>query len=418
MIETPLNPRSQEPQPEGDLALSLDPIPEETSTARSRRWQFLAAVIVSVLGILWGVQHFRSSAAAKGLEMPAVRPVPVSATAAKTGDMKLSLSGLGTVTPVNSVTVKSRVDGQLVRFPIQEGQFVRQGDLIAEIDPRPFQVQLMQAEGQKAKDEAAYKNATMDLQRFKSLFDQGILSRQQLDSQTSTVNQFEAALKGDQAQVESAKLNLAYSHITAPLSGKVGLRLVDPGNMVRSSDANGLCVINPVQPITVVFTVPADSIQQVLTQSAGGRKLPVEAFDRDLKNKLATGSVLAIDNQVDPTTGTVRIKALFDNQDNTLFPNQFVNARLLVDTLKGVIIIPTAAIQRSPQGTFVYRIKTDNTVEMTLVEIQATDGDSTSISKGLAAGDLVVTDGLERLRPGSTIAIAKPEAAASKKGQP
>ncbi|HWQ11010.1 MAG TPA: efflux RND transporter periplasmic adaptor subunit, partial [Holophaga sp.] len=271
-------------------------------------------------------------------------------------------------------------------------------------------------EGQKAKDEAAFKNASQDLARYKALVDQGILSRQQLDAQTASANQYEAALKADQGQIESAKLNLAYSRITAPIAGKVGLRLVDPGNIVRTSDSTGLCVINPVQPITVLFTIPADSISQVQASSAHNQHLPVEAYDRDLKHKLAAGSVLAIDNQVDASTGTVRIKALFDNQDGALFPNQFVNARLLVDTLKGVVLIPAAAIQRSPQGPFVYRIKPDGTVEMVVVEVRATDGENTAISKGLGNGDRIVTEGLERLRPGSAVVLGKAEGA--RKGKP
>jgi membrane fusion protein, multidrug efflux system len=413
-----MSPDLQDLQPEGGLPLTLNPAEEARPASRPRRWKSWGVVAVLGLAVILGLLQFRGAAAPKGGDPSAVRAVPVMAVPAKTGDMGITLSGLGTVASLNSVTVKSRVDGQLVRFPIQEGQLVHQGDLIAEIDPRPFQVQLMQAEGQKAKDEAAFKNASLDLQRFKTLFDQGILSKQQFDGQTSTVNQTEASLKADQAQVESAKLNLVYSRITAPISGKVGLRLVDPGNMVRATDASGLCVINPIQPITVVFTIPADSISQVLTHSANGKRLPVEAFDRDLKHKLAAGTVLAIDNQVDPTTGTVRIKALFDNLDNALFPNQFVNARLLVDTLKGVVIIPTAAIQRSPQGTFVYRIKADNTVEMVLVEIESADGDNSSLRTGISAGDMVVTDGLERLRPGTLVAITKPEGANSKKNNP
>ena len=405
-------------QPEEGPPLNQSPTEDARPFLSSGRWKAWAGVAVFGLAIGAGVMRFRGGAIAKAGEPSAVRAVPVMAVAAKKGDMAITLSGLGTVTPLNSVTVKSRVDGQLVRFPIQEGQLVQQGQLIAEIDPRPFQVQLMQAEGQKAKDDAAFKNANTDLQRFKTLLDQGILSRQQFDAQTSTVNQGEAALKADQAQVESAKLNLSYSHITAPISGKVGLRLVDPGNMVRATDASGLCVINPVQPITVLFTIPADSISHVLTRSADGNHLPVEAYDRDLKNRLATGAVLAIDNQVDPATGTVRIKALFDNRDSALFPNQFVNARLLVDTLKGVVIIPTAAIQHSPQGDFAYRIKADNTVEMALVEIEATDGDNTSVRKGIAAGEMVVVDGLERLKPGTLVAIAKPEGTNTKKANP
>ena len=346
-----------------------------------------------------------------GKKDPAVnaagRPVPVAVAVARKGDMAVHLTGLGTVTALNSVTVKSRVDGQLVRIAFTEGQMVREGDLLAEIDPRPFQVQLMQAEGQYAKNQAAFQNATADLRRLQGLVQQGIISRQQLDTQSSAVAQFEAALKSDQAQVESAKLNLVYSRITAPIAGRVGLRLVDAGNMVRASDANGLATIAPVQPINVVFAVPADSIQKVLSQNAKAGKLPVEAWDRDLKSRLALGSLAAIDNQVDTATGTVRLKALFSNEDRVLFPNQFVNAQLLVDTLRGVVIVPTAAIQRGPQGAFLYVVKADSTVDLRIIEVQGTDGDESAISKGLVGGETIVIDGLEKLRPGSKVALPK-----------
>ncbi|MCE1205763.1 MAG: MdtA/MuxA family multidrug efflux RND transporter periplasmic adaptor subunit [Holophagaceae bacterium] len=335
------------------------------------------------------------------------RPVPVAVAQARKGDMAVHLTGLGTVTALNSVTVKSRVDGQLVRIAFTEGQMVRQGDLLAEIDPRPFQVQLMQAEGQFAKDQAAFQNAAADLRRLQGLVQQGIISRQQLDTQSSAVAQYEAALKSDQAQVESAKLNLVYSRITAPIAGRVGLRLVDVGNMIRATDANGLATIAPVQPINVVFAVPADSIQKVLSQNAKNGKLPVEAWDRDLKSRLAQGSLSAIDNQVDTATGTVRLKALFANEDRVLFPNQFVNAQLLVDTLRGVVIVPTAAIQRGPQGAFLYVVKPDSTVDLRIVEVQGTDGDESAVVKGLAGGETIVIDGLEKLRPGSKVALPK-----------
>ncbi|HLP31618.1 MAG TPA: efflux RND transporter periplasmic adaptor subunit, partial [Geothrix sp.] len=231
------------------------------------------------------------------------------------------------------------------------------------------------------------------------------------DTQTTSVAQFEAALKADQAAVESARLNLTYSRITAPISGRVGLRLVDAGNMVRASDANGLATIAPIQPINVVFAVPADSIQRVMSQNAKGGRLPVEAWDRDLRTRLASGALAAIDNQVDPATGTVRMKAIFANDDRALFPNQFVNAQLLVDTLKGVVIIPTAAVQRSPQGAFVYVVKEDSTVDLRAIEVLGTDGDDSAVKQGLSGGELVVTDGLEKLRPGSKVILPKPAGA-------
>ncbi len=356
--------------------------------------------------LLLAILYFRGGKKDAGPN-PAGRPVPVTVAQARKGDMAVHLTGLGTVTALNNVTVRSRVDGQLVRIAFSEGQVVREGDLLAEIDPRPFKVQLMQAEGQFAKDSAAFQNAQADLRRLEGLVKQGIISRQQLDTQTSNVAQYEAALKSDQAQVESAKLNLTYSRITAPIAGRVGLRLVDAGNMVRAADANGLATVAPIQPINVVFAIPADHIQKVLSQNAKGGKLPVEAWDRDLKTRLALGSLSAIDNQVDTTTGTVRIKALFANEDRTLFPNQFVNAQLLVDTLHGIVIIPTAAIQRGPQGAYVYAVKADGTVDLIVIETQGTDGDNTAVTKGLAGGETVVTDGLEKLRPGSKVALPK-----------
>jgi multidrug efflux system membrane fusion protein len=372
----------------------------------------LAAAAIAVPLVL--VRACRSGTA-PGADSRAARPVPVVLAPVRSGDFALNLAGLGTVTPQNAVTVRSRVDGQILRVAFTEGQFVHEGDLLVEIDPRPFQVQLAQAEGQRAKDESALRNAKADLQRFRSLLDQGILPRQQLDSQAALVDQFEAALRSDQGQVDNAKLNLAYSRITAPISGKAGLRQVDAGNMVRAADPSGLLTLTQVQPITVIFTIPADAIPQVAGPLRAGRRLPAQAFDRDFKTRLADGFLLAADNQIDAATGTLRLKALFPNEDALLFPNQFVNVRLRVDTLKGAVIAPTAAIQHNAQATFVYvHNPALGTVDLRPVEIRTTDGDEAVILKGLAPGEQVVVDGVEKLRPGSKVSTAPPDSGAGK----
>ena len=381
--------------------------PESSSSRAASRWGWRPWTILGGAAVLGLFFYARAGHKEPGAN-PAGRPVPVVVTQAHPGDMAVQLTGLGTVTALNSVLVKSRVDGQLVRVRFVEGQMVRQGDLLAEIDPRPFQVQLMQAEGQLAKDRATAQNAQADLKRLEGLVQQGIISRQQLDTQRTTVAQAEAVLQADQAQVESAKLNLVYSRITAPIAGRVGLRLVDAGNMVRASDAGGLVTLAPIQPIFVVFAVPADHIQDVLKRKQGRTPLTVEAWDRDLKTRLATGTLAAVDNQVDAATGTVRLKALFTNQDQALFPNQFVNARLRLDTLRGALIIPSAAIQRSPKGPFVYVAKADGTADMRSIEIRGTDGEETAIGQGLKAGEAVIIEGMEKLRPGSKVALPKP----------
>ncbi len=380
-----------------------------------RRWPWAVAVVVLVVAALLARGLHGQSASARSAQGASPRAVPVVGTAARTGDLGVFLSGLGTVTPLRVVTVRSRVDGELMSVAYREGQLVHAGDLLAQIDPRPFQVQLLQADGQLAKDEAALANAKVDLERYKILITEDSIPRQQLDTQLATVKQDEAAIKSDQAQIESAKLNLTYSRITAPITGVVGLRLVDPGNIVHAADASGLLVIAQQQPIAVVFSIPADRLQPVLQQTRAGRQLVVEAWDRDLQKQLATGSLLAIDNQIDQTTGTVRIKATFPNADSALYPNQFVNARLLVDTLRQTVIIPTVAIQRSPQATFVYVVKADNTVEMRNVDVQLTEGDDTSLRQGVASGEVVVTDGVDKLQPGTLVSLASQGAAKPRK---
>lgn len=384
------------------------PAPAPRPRSGWRRWPVLVPLVLAA-GVA-GAFAVRSAGAAKAKPQAPVRIVPVVVASARVGDMPVTLSGLGTVVPTEAVTVRTRVDGQLMSVNFKEGQLVRKGDLLMQVDPRPYEVQLLQAEGQLAKDQAALQNAKRDLERFRTLAQQGILPQQQLDTQAAAVDQGEASLKSDQAAVASARLNLTYARITAPLGGKAGLRLVDPGNMVKASDANGLVVITPVAPINVVFTVPADHVQRVLAASQGGKALAVEAWDRDFTRKLAAGALLAVDNQVDPATGTVKLKAQFANQDGALFPNQFVNARLRTDTLKGALIVPAAALQRSPKGTFVYVVKADQSVDLRPVELQLTEADSVVLKGGLQAGEKVVVDGQDKLSPG--MKVAPTEAAA------
>lgn len=334
---------------------------------------------------------------------PPVRPTPVSTASVEQRDMPLYLNGLGTVTALKTVTIRSRVEGEITKIAFIEGQMVEEGDLLAEIDPRPYQVQKEQAEGQLARDAALLRTAQLTLARLKQLFDQKIATAQQVDDQSGLVQQYEGAIQADEAQIAQAELQLTYCRILAPISGRIGLRLVDEGNMVRPTDAQGLAVVTQLQPISLVFTLPQDEIARVQRRMQAEGTLPVEAYDRDLRNRLALGKLLAIDNQVDPTNGTVRLKAEFENQDGLLFPNQFVNVRLLVETETGALVVPGAAVQRGPNGTFVYVVRENDTVELRPVIVQATEGGETAIASGLSPGDLVVTAGLDRLRPDAAV---------------
>jgi membrane fusion protein, multidrug efflux system len=322
---------------------------------------------------------------------------------AQRGDLPVYFNGIGTVTAFNTVTVRSRVDGAIVKVNFTEGQFVHQGDALIEIDPRPYQVMLEQAEGQLAKDQAQLHDVQVDFERYQLLFNEGVVSKQQVDTQQAQVGQYQGAIKADQAAIDNAKLQLVYAHITAPISGRVGLRLVDMGNVVHAADTNGLLVITQLQPISVIFTLPQDQLPQVLTKLRAGGQLPVQAFDRDDTSKIADGKLASIDNQIDPTTGTYKLKTIFSNENNALFPNQFVNIHMLVDTKHNLSIVPAAAIQRGPQGTYVYVVEGGNKVKIRPVTLAQTTGNNVGISDGLNGGEVVVIDGQDKLQDGSTV---------------
>jgi membrane fusion protein, multidrug efflux system len=369
------------------------------------RWAaaLLLALLV-VIGAIWLIS--------RGVKQPSTGrftsagPMPVGTAKVKQGDMPVTLSALGTVTPLATVTVKTQINGQLTQIAFKEGQTVTKGDFLAQIDPRPYQVALEQAESQLAKDQAALQNAQVDLARYQKLVAQNSIARQTLDTQTYLVAQDRAIIQADQAQIDAQKLNLTYCHIVAPVSGRVGLRQVDAGNYVQTSDPNGIVVITQQQPISVIFTLPEDNLPALLRRLHSGATLPVTAFDRTDTIKLDSGTLATIDNQIDTTTGTVKLRAVFKNVEGILFPNQFVNVRVLEDTLHNADLVPTSAIERGAPGTFVYIVKPDNTVAIQKVELGPSDGVSVAIAKGLDLDQVVVTDGADRLKDGAKVVLA------------
>jgi len=374
--------------------------------------------VTTLLAIVAGCAFFfgcSSSADTKQQKAQAAGPRSVSVATApvQRQDVPVYLSGLGAVTAFNTANIKSRVDGQIMKVNVREGQNVSQGELLIEIDARPYQAQLDQMQAQLFRDQAQLRDAKLNLDRYTALIPSGSIAQQQVDTQKALADQLEGTVRTDQAQIETAKLNIVYCHITAPFSGRVGLRQVDPGNIIHASDTNPMLILTQLQPIAVIFTLPEDVLPNVAQHMKQGT-LEVDAFSRDDQTKLASGKLVTIDNQIDPTTGTAKLKAVFDNKDNQLWPNQFVNADLLLETRKNSTVIPTAAILRGPQGTFVYAVNADKTVQDKVVTVSLTQGDTTVITNGLSPGDVVVTDGQDKLQRGSRI---EPRNAAPTAGQ-
>jgi len=385
--------------------------------SKGHRWLWIVALAGLIAVGFWYFRGSRTSTEAQGPGGPGGASsgkgpgrqgaggfvVPVVVATAQRGDLPVYFNGLGTVTAFNTVTVRSRVDGQITKINFQEGQFVHQGQDLVDIDSRPYQVQLEQAEGQLAKDQAQLRDVQVNYERYQLLYKEGVIPKQQVDTQGAQVGQFEGSIKGDQGAIDSAKLQIVYSHVTAPISGRVGLRLVDVGNIVHATDSTGLLVITQLQPIAVIFSLPQDQLPQVASKLQKGEQLVVDAYDRDDTTKIESGKLLTIDNQIDTTTGTYKLKSVFNNDRNTLFPNQFVNVHLLADVKRNLVIVPASAIQRGPQGTYVYVVQNGNTAKIQNVTIAQSTADKVGLSAGVNPGDSVVVDGQDKLQDGSKI---------------
>jgi multidrug efflux system membrane fusion protein len=374
-----------------------------TPPKKRRRWPWIVLFALLAVGG-WLFQRHRAEVRARSAQAPPPKAVPVRVATANKGDIEVSVDALGTVTPVYTVTVTGRVQGQIMRVSYHEGQLVHVGDPLLEIDPRPFQAVLLQEQGQLAHDRAVLQQARIDLWRYRAASTQNAIARQQLEDQEQIVAQAEGTVKADEGLVANAEVNLSYCDITAPINGRVGLRLVDPGNIVQTNNATALVTIAQVQPITVIFSVAQDYLPQIQAPLQSNDPPRVDAFDTSQQKRLATGTLLALDNMVDTTTGTIRIRALFPNQDGVLYPNQFVNARLFLATLRDQTLIPNAAVQRNAQGTFVYLIEGGQTARVKTVTVKATQGSVTAVD-GVSPGEVVVTTGFDKLKDNAQVTV-------------
>ncbi len=390
-------------------------VPPSHRQKRTRVIIVIAAVLVVGLGLVYWKTHSQPPQTAGGGGRggggggrgngATGGPLPVVAKAAEKGDLNVYMNGLGTVTPAANVTVRTQISGQLTEIHFEEGQMVNKGDLLAVIDPRPFQIALEQAQGQLLQAQSQLKTAQVDLARYDTLLQQDSIAQQQVDTQRALVTQYQGLIQTNQAAIDTAALNLNYCHIIAPVSGRVGLRQVDQGNYVTPGDAAGIVVLTQITPITVIFTLPEDSVQTVTARLRSGDAIPIDAFDRNQTHKIATGVLGTIDNQVDTTTGTFKLRGVFPNEDERLFPNQFVNIRMLISVDRGATVIPTSAVERGQQGSFVYVVQPDNTAASRTVTLGTTEGERVAVTKGLSVGEQVVTDGADKLREGMQVIV-------------
>ncbi|MET0124218.1 MAG: MdtA/MuxA family multidrug efflux RND transporter periplasmic adaptor subunit [Pseudomonas caspiana] len=398
----------------------VDLFMQSSGPRSSRRWLISLLVLLIIVGLCWWLwptsapskdaAHGKTGGtASSGMARPgfggSTVAVPVRVAPAVLGDFPIYYKALGTVTAMNTINVRSRVAGELVKINFQEGQMVKAGDLLAEIDPRSYQIALQQAEGTLATNQALLKNAQLDVQRYRGLYAEDSIAKQTLDTAESLVNQYQGTIKTNQAAVGDARLNLEFTRIRAPISGRIGLKQLDVGNLVAANDTTALVIITQTKPITVAFTLPEKDLSAVISRYRSGDKLPVEAWDRGDEKQQAQGVLASLDNQIDVATGTLKFKARFDNQNEVLFPNQFVNVHLLADTLKQAVLVPTAAIQFGTNGTFVYAMDGDNKVKIRVLKTGANNEQLTVVSEGLAAGDRVVLEGTDRLRDGAAVEV-------------